>query len=571
MLNIPTYVQFLFFITTVFFPIVIQGTSAQLSSLSNPPNVNQQFVTYQKHSNFIHEFNLPPSVDKHGLKGITTDSQGNPWFYDQTNKSSMIMKYTLVNDTFNSYPVEGKTVTDNPVINLAGGQLIYDQKRNSIWFTDARINVLGDLNLKNGKITLTKIPTNNSGIMGLELSPDNNTIWFTEIIGNKIGSYDIESNSIVEFPTGDLTGPTLLAFDNRGELWVTMSYSNSVLKVEPWLLVPGSKASGMSEVKLKKPDIFSAFGIGITKNKDNASRIFLSDHGSSRVIVSNLTSELNNYTSYWTSSSEAYPASLPSQIVSDKFGNIYFPQHGGNKISKISAETGLVTEFDIPTGPLATVVYLAVSPDAAKVWFTEWASNRIAYLDNTLEVPLDLKTQSDSPSPLVLKINQTIPLDVIVTRDNNSPQLLSVNQIELSVVGMTDAGLQGLTYIAKPQRFNLNETTRMNAMINLNLDVKEAIAGKYTVMERISTLERDNLTVSLLYPLPVTIDVPIHKSQLQNFPTSVNDNGSNTPLLVRDVARYASIGVAVTLIAYLVYRKIRQRRERRNKAGKNTQ
>ena len=56
------------------------------------------------------------------------DSQGNPWFYDQTNKSSMIMKYTLANDTFNSYSVEGKTVTDNPVINLAGGQLIYDEK-----------------------------------------------------------------------------------------------------------------------------------------------------------------------------------------------------------------------------------------------------------------------------------------------------------------------------------------------------------------------------------------------------------------------------------------------------------
>jgi virginiamycin B lyase len=566
--RIPIYLL----VSTVilFVPSSIQGTYSQLSSFSSPLNINQQFVTYQKNSNFIHEFNLPASVDQHGLKGITTDLHGNPWFYDQTNKSSMIMKYALANNTFSSYPVVGKTVTDNPVINLAGGQLIYDQKRNNIWFTDARINALGSFDIESGKIVLYRIPTNNSGIMGLVLSPDYKTIWFTEIIGNKIGGFDIETNSIVEFPTGDLTGPTLLAFDSRGELWVTMSYSNSVLKVEPWLLVPGSKASGMSEVNLKNPDTFSAFGIGITQNKDNASRIFLSDHGSSRVIVSNLTSELNNYTSYWTSPSQAYPASLPSQVISDKFANVYFAQHGGNKISKISAETGLMTEFDIPTGPLATVVYLAVSPDAAKVWFTEWASNRIAYLDNTLAVPLDLKTQNNSPSPLVLKINQTIPLDVIITRGYNSPPLLSPNQIELSVVGMTDSGLQGLTYVAKPQRFNLNETSRMNAMINLNLDVKEAIAGKYTVMERISTLERDNLTVSLLYPQSVTVDVPIHKSQLQNFPTSVNDQASNIPLILRDMARYASIGVAVTLIAYLVYRKIRQRRERRNKAGENT-
>jgi streptogramin lyase len=564
MVNITTYVQLLFFMTTLFFPSVIQGTLGQLSSISNPPNVNQQFVTYQKQSNFIHEFNLPPSVDQHGLKGITTDSQGNPWFYHQTNKTSTIMKFSLANNNFSSYPVQGKTVTDNPVINLAGGQMIYDDKRNSIWFTDARINSLGSINIQNGKNALYRIPTNNSGLMGIVLSPDNKTIWFTEIIGNKIGSFDIESKIMTEFPTGDTTGPTLLTFDDMGELWVTLSYSNSILKVEPWLLIPESRANGMSEIKLEKPDIFSPFGIAITQNKHNMSRIFLSDHGSSRVIVLNLSSELKNYTSYWTSPSQAYPASLPSQVISDKFGNIYFAQHGGNKISKISADGGLMTEFDIPTGPLATVVYIAAAPDAAKIWFTEWASNRIAYLDNTLAVPLKINAQSYIQStPLVLRINQTYPLDVMVTRDNNSASLLLLNQIELSVVGMSDSGLHGLTYIAKPQRFNLNETSRLNATIDLNLDVKESIAGKYTVMVRFSTLEKNNLTVSLLYPQSVTVDIPIHRSQLPNLPISVNEQPPNTFSLLRDLARYASIGVAVTLIVYLVYRKIGKRREKK--------
>ena len=75
-------------------------------------------------------------------------------------------------------------------------------------------------------------------------------------------------------------------------------------------------------------------------------------------------------------------------------------------------------------------------------------------------------------TPLVLRINQTYPLDVMVTRNKNSAPLLLLNQIELSVVGMTDSGLHGLTYIAKPQRFNLNETSRLNATIDLNLDVQ---------------------------------------------------------------------------------------------------
>jgi virginiamycin B lyase len=513
---------------------------------------NQNYVTYQKQSNFIHEVSVP-LVNQRGLKGITTDLQGNAWFYHQTNKTSTLMKFNLENNTFNSYPIDGKTVTDNTIINLAGGQIIYDEKRNSIWFTDARINSIGRLDINSGKIVLTKIPTNNSGIMGIVLSPDDKEIWFAEIIGNKIGRFDIESSIIDEYPTGDTTGPTLLSFDKKGQLWVTLSYAKSVLMIQPWLIIPATTLSGMFEIKLEKPDTFSPFGISIISNK---STIYLSDHGSSRLIVSNITSELKEYISYWTSPSQSYPATLPSQVVSDKFGNIYFPEHGGNRISKISP-AGLMTEFDIPTGPLATAVYIAVSPDASKVWFTEWASNKIAYLDNSMALPLELKPKN--ASQINFKVNQTYPLDILVTKNNitgTSP--VSVNEIELSATGMTDSGLQGLTYLAKPQRFDMTENTSMEGTIDLTVNAKEAIPGKYTVMPRISTLEKDNLAVSLLYPQTVTLDVPVHRSQIQNLSKSVNnEEGSNSIFIfLRDFARYASIGVAVTLIGYLVYRKI---------------
>ncbi|CAN5435907.1 hypothetical protein BH18THE1_BH18THE1_01500 [soil metagenome] len=530
------------------------------SQLSNLPNTNQEFVTYHKKSNFIHEFNVP-LINERGLKGITTDYQGNVWFYHQTNKASTLIKFNPENNTFNSYPIDGKTVTDNAVINLAGGQILYDEKSNRIWFTDARINSIGKLDINSGKVTLTKIPTNNSGIMGIVLSPDDKEIWFTEIVGNKIGRFDMQSNIINEYPTGDITGPTLISFDKKGQLWVTLSYANSVLLVQPWLLVPENKVGGMFDIKLEKPDTFSPFGIAIT-SINNHSTIYLSDHGSSRIIVSNLTSELKEYVSYWTSPSQAYPASLPSQIVSDKFGNVYFPEHGGNRISKISS-TGLMTEFDIPTGPLATAVYIAISPDASKIWFTEWASNRIAYLDNSMILPLELKLKNTSQ--ISLKLNHT--LDILVAKNNitgTSPILL--NEIKLSATGMTDSGLQGLTYFAKPQRFNITENASMNGTIDFTVDAKKAIAGNYTVMSRISTLERDNLTVSLLYPQSVTLDVPVHKSQKQNLPTSINNEERSNSMFIflKDLARYAAISVAFTLIGYLGYRKIAKARTKRN-------
>jgi virginiamycin B lyase len=541
----------------LFLPSFVQIATSQLSSLSDLANVNQEFVTYHKQSNFIHEFRVP-LVNQSGLKGITTDLQGNPWLYHQTNKTSMIIRFDVANNTFSSYPVEGKTMTDNAIINLAGGQIIFDEKRNTIWFTDARLNALGSFNIKNSTIALYRVPTNNSGIMGIVMSPDTGTIWFTEIIGNKIGSFDIESKTMSEFPTGDTSGPTLLTFDDKGVLWVTLSYSNSILKVEPWLLIPDSRAGGISEIKLDKSGTFSPFGIAIAQNMDNKRSMFLSDHGSSRVIVSNLTSELRNYTTYWTSPSQSYPASLPSQVVSDKSGNIYFPEHGGNKISKISAATGLMTELDIPTGPLATAVFITVSQDGSRVWFTEWASNTIGYLDNALAVPLELKVQGKN-APLIMRKNETRPLEFEVNRVNNTTSLISLDQVEISLVGMTDSGLQGLTYLANPQRVNMGETSRINGSVEFKVDSKEAVADEYTVMVRISALEKDNLTVSILEPQSVTLDVPTLGPQIQgqNLPILQSDESSNTLLvLLKDIARFAAIGVAIALIAYLVYRKI---------------
>ena len=64
------------------------------------------------------------------------------------------------------------------------------------------------LNLDNKKINLFDIPTSNSGIMGITLSPDNKSIWFAEIIGNNIGNFNIDTQIIIEYPTGESSGPT---------------------------------------------------------------------------------------------------------------------------------------------------------------------------------------------------------------------------------------------------------------------------------------------------------------------------------------------------------------------------
>jgi streptogramin lyase len=551
-------------------------------------------ITYNKQSNFIKEFQIPNNLKGPGLKGITTDSDGNAWFYYATNKTTTIVKFEPESENFTQYDVGGNTVVDNAVMNLAGGQLIFDNERSLIWFSDARTNSIGKLDTRDGNIELFNIPTPDSGPMGITLSPDGKSIWFTEITGNKIGSIDIESKKILEYPTGKESGPTLLAFDNAGLLWVTQSYSNDILQVEPWMLIPNSNTSmGMSTITLPEPDRFSPFGIAIVDSKDNSSEIqktlFVSDHSSSRVVVSSLGANdtasdiLKSYTSYWTSPSKKYPATLPSQIVVDKStNNVYFPQHGGNRISKIDVQSGIMTEYDIPTGPLSTVVFIAVSDNGKRVWFTEWASNKIAYLDTTIKIPFnfELKNRNENTTIPVVKANQSETLNVglnMIGKNNYTSSSFvtsssaALTEVELSVIGMTDLGLKGITYDAAPQRIDMEKNSTGESRINLNL-VQQGNRNnvpirldQYTLMVKASIPERDQLFVSLLSPVIVKLDSPVADSDgqsgndKQGSEQEDQNGGFIVDLSFRNIVRVGAITAAVGLIGYIIYMRIKRK------------
>jgi len=236
-----------------------------------------------------------------------------------------------------------------------------------------------------------------------------------------------------------------------------------------------------------------------------------------------------------------------------------------------------MTEFEIPTGPLATSLFLTVSQDKKKLWFTEWASNKIGYLDNTLQVPLNMlvaKNESASTNtditPITLKAGESFPVNVALTLDKNISSLVLANDTELSVVGMTDSGLQGIGYTSQPQSVNLMDVPKRNVTIDLKVETEKAIAGNYTIMIRASLLENDGLVLSLLYPQLVKLDVPAKPSELkkiQNFQqfSSKNVEASNSSAMFRDFLRIGAIAVVIILGGYLIYRNL-IRRSKFNKA-----
>ena len=567
-------------------PLPLQNLQGQLQQPLT------DYVKYQYQNDYIKEFEISQIVNETGLKGITTDSKNNVWFFHNTNTSSAIIEFNPGNNTFTKYSISKKTNVDNAITNLAGGQLTFDETRNSIWFSDARTNSLGIINLVNKKMNLYDIPTPNSGIMGITLSPDNKSIWFGEIIGNNIGNFNIDTKSITEYPTGESSGPTLLTFDDDGILWSSLSYSNEILRIEPWALIPGIEFNGMLKIKLKEPDIYSPFGLSIVNNKNNNNNInntlFLSDHGSSRIIAipiyyqNILNEEILNYTSYWTSPSNNFPNTLPSEIVSDKKGNIYFPEHGGNRIAKFSSDTKTMIEYEIPTGPLATTVFIALSTDNTKIWFTESASNKIGYLDLTKQIPYKIlltnKTLNDKP--LTFKNNTSYKINVSLVRNNfsiSNQDNLSLNNIELSVAGMTDNGPKEITYSFNPQRINLIESNKENSLLKLDMVINDddiVRSQNNTLMIIASIRDKNNLTTSILQPLPISIikseesydnSSPSAPSTLEEQTATIRNSNSSSEINFINIIKNVSLAIAIILIAYIIYKKLKKRKEIRQR------
>jgi virginiamycin B lyase len=433
--------------------------------------------------------------------------------------------------------------------------------------------------------------------MGITLSPDNKSIWFAELIGNNIGNFEIESNNIFEYPTGEDTGPTLLTFDNEGFLWSSLSYSSELLRVDPSMVIPGIEQNGMLRIKLAQPDIFSPFGIAVisnNKNNDNeknkTNTLFVSDHGSSRIIAipiynqNILNEEIQNYTSFWTSPSKYVPNTLPSEIVSDKEGNIYFAEHGGNRIAKFSPYTKTMIEYEIPTRPLATTVFISLSNDNTKVWFTEWASNKIGSVNITDQIPFKMLFTNESLSnkPITFKNNtSSYQTNISLIRNNFSftnqnQENLSSNNISLSVAGMTDSGPKGITYSFNPQRMNLTESNKENSLLKLNMVNDDDLirSENNTLMIIASVFDKDNLTTSILQPLPISIiklddsydsSLPFPSSTLEetttnfkNYDALRNSNTSSEINLI-DIIKYLSLSIAILLIGFIVYKRIKNR------------
>jgi hypothetical protein len=112
------------------------------------------------------------------------------------------------------------------------------------------------------------------------------------------------------------------------------------------------------------------------------------------------------------------------------------------------------------------------------------------------------------------------------------------------------------------------------SQITLSVEEDQARSGQYTAMIKASASEKKDqlLFVSLLYPIPLTLNVPTtaltsQPQQQQNSFQNNNNQKSTFPFILdeplRSVIRILALPIAIGLIAFTIYGRIKRSKRRR--------
>ena len=364
--------------------ILIVGIAAVLAAVS-APYVRASASLPQ----FITEYDVP--TPNSAPLAVTVGRDGNVWFTESN--ASKLARFDPSTGGFSEYKVPGTGDMWGITMDVQG----------NVWFTQyslkGSVNPGGAIE-PNGtgrlirfdpdtqNFTVINVPT--PGAFPFRLTTDaEGRVWFTELLGDQIGYYDPSSGKLQEYPVPTpFAGPADLEFDSHGILWFTETYNGSVAKFDP-------ASNTFAEYRFASiaPIHFigSPVGIAVTPN----GIVWVGDHGGNWVVEFNSTSQ--NVMLYPTHfpPPEVYPISLVNDVVTDHQGGVWFTEHGGNSIGHLYPGARKMVEYAVPTGPLSTVLWLALAPNG-DVWFTEWSSNKIGVVHVNLPVPLALSTPNDN-------------------------------------------------------------------------------------------------------------------------------------------------------------------------------
>ena len=183
-----------------------------------------------------------------------------------------------------------------------------------------------------------------------------------------------------------------------------------------------------------------------------------------------------------------------------------------------------------------------------------------------------LTNENLSDKSIIFKNNTSYQTNVSLIRNNfsfnNQEENLPLNNISLSVAGMTDSGPKGIIYSFTPQKINLTESNKENSLLKLNMVNDNKLKSENnTLMIIANTFDNDNLTTSILQPLPISIiklddsyagssssppssTLEETTANYKNYNAIKNSNSSKINII--DIIKYLSLSIAIILVGFII-------------------
>ena len=388
--------------------IQIEGTPKK----ENAPNIIGTFDLLVKppldQTKFnVHEFHVPSNMNTNSsasqpLYPVYDRSRNVIWVGDTSIGSGRLLAFNLSSGKYYSHKLDGTSIVTSIALD--------SNHNNDIWYIDPLNKNLGNYDPNTNTNTLYRIKSEGppSGVT-IANSVNNSTfsnIWISLPADNEILRFNTQTKNFTNYriPTPN-SGALGIAADNDGLIWFAEAGSGKLGSIDTNKNFKITEYPSSGERINNNSSLKSPTALLIDPDTDN---IYISEHDGHTVSV--FDPLLKTFKRY----PDLNPKGLPFGMALDGYHNLWVAEHIINKISVIDTTTGEHKDINIPTKNPFTQ-WLTADTNG-NIWFAEQRGNSLGTV-SAAAGPL----QASSSSSQVTSPNNTGSLSSY--KNNAIPQL----------------------------------------------------------------------------------------------------------------------------------------------------
>ena len=395
-----------------------------------------------KSTSYVKEYEIPTVCTQPLAIKVAPD--GNVWFVESN--VGQIAKFNPVSEMFTEFendlwPEGSRTMSWGMDYSSDG----------AMWYTDGSFDTIWRFDTINEEYTPLQYPASEEGSLPQKLAISGSNIIVNDFTGHKITFFDLSQNtdeitysSVVAPIPNSFTGD--FAVDSENNLWYTnwipeltgmlLKFNIEKYKQDSYLVGQGMDIplEDYFEIYDFPQDLNTANGLSIDENDnvwivDTSSSFFFKFNPNDQTFTKFVTSKPQLSTYGNATGIIKSPISRPYWSQTDMNGNLFFNEQTSNQLAVFDIDNEYLVEYMVPSkNPnwadcedksksncgVAQIFGFDAIDD--KIWFTEWAENKIGVVDTKKPLPFNVKI-SDQSITLKKGESKTISLNLDTSPD----------------------------------------------------------------------------------------------------------------------------------------------------------